>query len=161
MAHILDSPKFFVCVFPSGSPTLPRLYVAAIDECIRSARQSCDIDALLHRLKDLDSVTKRLREKALALADARHTFDAFLDEYSEARARLTRDGMILFDPVFESAIVKVLEGRRNNLSAEECDSVEELRLQNNEDEGAAGDNLASLAERALKRRRLSQNSTAQ
>ncbi|RHY96019.1 hypothetical protein DYB35_010402 [Aphanomyces astaci] len=67
-------------------PFLPLMGVEEIDNLLLSVRQDRDIDHLLAKLIDLNSVTLELQDEAITLADFRGLFDEVVGEVPSASA---------------------------------------------------------------------------
>ncbi|RLO02746.1 hypothetical protein DYB28_013774 [Aphanomyces astaci] len=67
-------------------PFLPLMGVEEIDNLLLSVRQDRDIDHLLAKLIDLNSVTLELQDEAITLADVRGLFDEVVGEVPSASA---------------------------------------------------------------------------
>lgn len=66
-------------------------------------------------------MTKYHQNDTLSLLDVRHLFDTVLEDYCEASGRLSQKVEIVYESVFESSVVKVLENR--DLSESELRAV--------------------------------------
>ena len=90
---------------------IPLLQLDSIDKTTPTSRQNRDKDSLVNQLKDLDSVTKSLQRDYATLTDVRVLFDTVIEEYPETKERLKQNADIVFDAVFERAVLSVLSGR--------------------------------------------------
>lgn len=99
------------------------MHLDAIDEPNLNERQNRDIEALLLSLKDSASVTKTLQSDNTSLADVRSIFDSVSDYYPETCVQLAKDAAIVFDLVFESAVMKVIEVHFGEISVDEIQSI--------------------------------------
>lgn len=136
---------------------LPYITETAEDDVIDllpSTREHKQITALVAVLKDLDSVTKVLQSDETTLADVRMLFDKVLEEHPQLSNRLSDDASIVHDVSFERALVKIQKGRAAELSMLEKESVSHLTKKCDDIGIISNDGLLSLAERALKKRRV-------
>ena len=138
---------------------LPSLHLDEVDDLLLTTRKDREIDQLLEMLTDLDSVTKALQEERLSVCDARALFDGVIGSFRQTAGRLSQHAEIIHDKVFESAIAKIQDGKAEDLNSEEQSAVSHLRVERHgkstsEDNEAVPERFESLAERALKRRRV-------
>ena len=135
---------------------LPQLCLDDVDDLLPTAREDREIEALLERLADLDSVTKALQQENLTMWDVRQLFDTVIVEYPESATRISADSDIVHNKTFERAIVKIQKGSVGELITEEMKSVEVLQIvrSNSAPQSKYPAKIESLAERALKRQKL-------
>lgn len=113
------------------------------------------IDRLRVQLGELDSVTKSLQLKTTTMSEVWVIFDADIEQFSDLYSRLSKDASIFMSPAFESAIVKVQDGRIGELLEDEPDSEKFAQIVNNSE--TIQDEHLSLAERSLQKHRADKN----
>ena len=91
-----------------------------------SHTEGTQVDSLVIRLTDLESVCKQLQKEKTTISDCRAMFGEVVKKYPETASYLTADAKIIADVNFESALVKVQRGLGNNLSELERLSVQGL-----------------------------------
>ncbi|RHZ12908.1 hypothetical protein DYB37_010077, partial [Aphanomyces astaci] len=87
-------------------PFLPLMGVEEIDNLLLNVRQEHDIDLLLAKLIDINTVTLELQDEAITLADVRGLFDEVVGEFPSANERLRLGASIIQDPHFQTGVVK-------------------------------------------------------
>jgi len=65
------------------------------------------VNNLYERLRNFDSITKRLQKDATTLEVVRALFDCVIEDYLEKAPRLTSTAAIMHSPIFDLAGVKV------------------------------------------------------
>lgn len=125
-----------------------------LDDLRLTSAETRRFSILLQRLKDLDSVTKRLQQDSTTLADVRLIFDAVIENFPETSERLKPDATIVQSVTFEAAIVKVQLGYQAALDRQEKASIERFSVQSVHSDNSEDDEL-SFADRALKRQKRS------
>ncbi len=130
-----------------------------INSSIPNPRENRKIDTLCSTFDELDSVCKALQQDEMTCSDARALFDEAIEYHLETGSRLGSASSIVHQPVFKTAIVKLQEGRINQLTQDKSKSVETLRVQQTSTWTESDLINFSLAERALKRRRKNTEST--
>ena len=68
----------------------------------------------LDLLRDLEAVTIYIQDKDITLKDVRSIFDRTLSKYPTTlplKEYLSSDAAIVADPEFESAVVRILDGK--------------------------------------------------
>ena len=84
-----------------------------------SRKEVKDVVELNQHLEDMDSVTKLLQSDDTDMAKVRALFDGVVGEYPIMAQYLAPSARIVQDPVFESAIVKLLQGQDSLLNVDE------------------------------------------
>ncbi|RHY03863.1 hypothetical protein DYB36_007504 [Aphanomyces astaci] len=127
-----------------------------IDVLRLNVEEDREVTALLVTLEDLNSITLTLQGDECSLLEVRQIFDTVIEEYPDAVGRLGPSARVVKKLSFESAIVKILRDTETTMTAEECESVNKLRNEENIESSAAGMALPvmSLAERALKKKKV-------
>ena len=117
-----------------------------------------DIEELLVKLSEFESVTKALQEDTLSVSDTRALFDGVIDSFPETKDRLSKSANIVHDKVFEDAVTKIQDGKLSELTLEERLSVSNLQIEETQDSNEVSEcneeERNSLAERVLKKRRM-------
>ncbi|ETV75063.1 hypothetical protein H257_10662 [Aphanomyces astaci] len=139
------------------TPFLPLMGVEEIDNLLLSVRQDRDIDLLLAKLIDLNSVTFKLQDEAITLADVRGLFDEVLCEFPNANERLRPGASIIQH--FETGVVKVLMHMSPSLTDQERLSIARLAVTAGmrDDDRMSDADCMSMASRAKKRRKMQQS----
>lgn len=121
-----------------------------------SVREANDLAVLDVTLSKLNSVTKALQRKSLDLGDVRTLFDEVIKLHPLMTKYLAVDAKIVHSPHFENAVVKILDGQQNKLSAAEAASVVKLKAQNCTKDEAPVECTSSddFVEALLKRRKV-------
>jgi len=141
-------------------PHIVKLCVEAIENLMPNNRKLRSLEALLGKLRDLDSVTKHLQKEGTNLAEIRQIFNVTMEEFPEMENRLSPDAEIVHDSTFEKAVVKIQEEKAGDMTETEADKVRFLRIDDVATElPVVQRENCTLAERALKRRRLEQQET--
>ncbi|GMF10700.1 unnamed protein product [Phytophthora lilii] len=116
------------------------------------------LEELLSKLRCVESVSKMLQSDGLTLLDARDLFDGLLEVRPSMGKYLAPDADIIHAQAFEAAVVKVLAGKTDELTAREIAVLEPFR----QPEAAATSASAApppdangFARRILKHRNLS------
>ena len=128
---------------------IPLLHLPEVSSLALSQSENALIDALVLRLKDLESVCKQLQREHTSVSDTRALFDAVIDKYPETNVRLNADAKIVADASFESALVKIQRAEGNNLSEVEHLSVVRLTSTMDPDVGETQKGELDLAASAL------------
>ena len=81
-------------------------------------------------MKKWDSVAVSLQKEDFDISDAQCLFDAIIEQYPNMAKYLAKDAAIKHSPEFESAIVKIAEGKKPDLTIDERDAVEHLKKTN-------------------------------
>ena len=141
---------------------IPLIKLPEVDDMMPTSRQERDIEYMLKKLRDRDSVTKTLQKEDLNMNDVRDLFDGVIEEFPETSKRLSTNADIIEDPIFESAVVKVLNKKVDELSVSEKAKIAMCKVQNQNgnEENINDSESVSLAERALKRRKLADGADA-
>ncbi|RHZ25905.1 hypothetical protein DYB26_007287 [Aphanomyces astaci] len=143
-------------IIPSLKSFLPLMGVEEIDNLLLSVRQDLDIDLLLAKLIDLNSVTFELQDEAITLDDVCGLFDEVVGEFPSANERLGPGASIIQDPHFETGVVKVLmhmSPSQERLSIARLAVTAGIR----DDDRMSDADCMSMASRAKKRRKLQQS----
>lgn len=82
-----------------------------------------DVDELVVRLHDFNSVTTTLQLDSTSIAHERSLFDAVTSEYPKTGKRLASDSSILHDVDFEHTVRKVTSGNVVVLPADERNRI--------------------------------------
>ncbi|KAG7347831.1 hypothetical protein IV203_016536 [Nitzschia inconspicua] len=135
-----------------------------VEDMMPNHSQKLTIDLLMSILTDLQSVTKALQAENRTVLDVRDLFDEVIKTYPQTKNRLAS---IIHDNVFEIAVQKILKGSEEELTPDESVKVTGLRHGSStmEEETGTGEERdadagLSLAEKALKRRRLVSTTTS-
>ncbi|KAG2795335.1 hypothetical protein PC112_g22682 [Phytophthora cactorum] len=84
--------------------------VDAVEKLIPTGVSHRKLVVLLEHVKKSQSVTKKLQCDGIDLADGRLLFDSVVAEYPCMRGHLMASAKIVLSPVFESVVVKVING---------------------------------------------------
>ena len=112
-------------------------------------------------LSVLDFVTKALQNEKIDFAEVRFLFDTIISRHTEMKKYLSVDARIIHSHVFENAIVKIQDGRQEELSTDELSVVanltKETDIQETPDEptSSSGFNAGDI----LKKRKLEKETT--
>ena len=87
-----------------------QLDIEAVDLNMPNMREVRQIEKLCNKLQQLDEVTKLLQKDDTSLADVRCLFDTILEDFPEMECRLGTTAAIIYQPEFETAIIKVMNG---------------------------------------------------
>ncbi|EGZ14034.1 hypothetical protein PHYSODRAFT_286723, partial [Phytophthora sojae] len=98
-----------------------------IVQYLPSPAEHCTILDLLDDMDLLELATKRLQARNLTLVAVRDILDETLVDFPELADRLKADADIVESPAFEIGVVKIMQGRDQDLTAEEAVAV--VRLQ--------------------------------
>ncbi|KAG7341354.1 hypothetical protein IV203_023305 [Nitzschia inconspicua] len=146
---------------------LPKLGLVEVEDMMPNHSQKLTIDLLMSILSDLQSVTKALQAENRTVLDVRDLFDEVIKTYPQTKNRLGENASIIHDNVVESAVQKILKGSEEELTPDESVKVIGLRHESStmEEETRTGEERdadagLSLAEKALKRRRLVSTTTS-
>ncbi|KAG7361649.1 hypothetical protein IV203_036750 [Nitzschia inconspicua] len=142
-------------------------------KCSNATRWSSTYEMLL-RYKQLEEflpklgLMEALQAENRTLLEVRDLFDEVIKKYPETKDRLSENASIIHDKLFESAVQKILNGSEEELTPDESMKVTGLRhgISTLEEETRTGEERdadagLSLAERALKRRRLLSTTTSE
>jgi hypothetical protein len=90
------------------------------------------------------------------LSKVRCLFDAIAKEYPVLEEKLSANSEIVLDKTFESAIVKLQQGKIESLSSSELRSVKHLKIQSQDVEDITDEHNQSIsfAERILKKQKI-------
>jgi hypothetical protein len=135
---------------------IPLIMMPEVADLMLSPRDDREIDFLLKKLHDFESVTKTLQKEDINLNDVRILFDGVIEEYPETLERLSENADIIHDALFESAVVKILNKKAAELSFPEKEKVCMLKVATIREADQVKDvhsESMSFAERALKRSR--------
>ncbi|KAH9105198.1 hypothetical protein AeMF1_018909 [Aphanomyces euteiches] len=100
----------------------PHLYnLIGVADCMPSRSELRTLVQLQTKLVDLDSVMKTLQSETLTMAVARCLFDGVISNFPTMAAYLAYDAEIVQNPLFESAVVKVLRNSTGELSDDEAE----------------------------------------
>lgn len=125
-----------------------------IVELLLSKKEDKEIDVIFAKLDDLQSVTIELQRDNISMAEARTVFDTAIGTYPSMNERLKFNAAIVADPTFESAVTKLQDNRHGELNYAEQDAVKDLKADSATQSEEESDATLSIAERALKKRRL-------
>ncbi len=118
------------------------------------------VTKIYEQYSQLDLITKTLQSDTTTCREVRILFDAVIQEYLISRSRLASNAKIVHNPQFESALVKIQDSSIDTLTSQEVQAVEVLKISDEEQEGNdIDDSSLSFVQRALKRRKLSINSS--
>jgi hypothetical protein len=92
-------------------------------EFIPSLKVIKKLEALMVHLEVFQSVTLKLQSDDLDLSDSRALFDAITEKYPSMGHYLHENAEIVTHPIFENAIVKILNGQTSTLKKAEQNSV--------------------------------------
>ncbi|KAG3164194.1 hypothetical protein PC128_g20202 [Phytophthora cactorum] len=84
--------------------------VEAVEELVPTGPSHRKLFVLLEHMKKFQGVTKKLQCDTIDLADVRLLFDSVVEEYPCMRDQLKPNAKIVHSPVFESAVIKVING---------------------------------------------------
>lgn len=133
---------------------LPLLLIPELDELLPSTLEDREINNILVKLNDLESITKTLQREDINLNDVRCLFDEVIQEYPETATRLAMDSSIVEDSIFENAVIRILDNDLNHFTPAEYEKTLLLRKGSCEGDTQIMDSSINLAERALKRKKL-------
>ena len=125
-----------------------------LEKLIPSVTEYRRIEEFRSMFADLDSVTKSLQSDSTTLSDARMLFDTFTSEHPCTKSRLAANARIVHQPAFESGICRILDGEISLLTEAEKSAIGCLCVAKSTSEVDIIDGSCSLAERALKHRKL-------
>lgn len=96
------------------------------------------------------------------LSDVRFIFDEVCKDYMTMTHYLSADADIVSHKPFEKAVIKIIDGRENDLDDEESDSVQALKLDviESNDSGTHTSKMSYFQRIQSKRRRLSEAKTS-
>ena len=94
-----------------------------VEDLLPNTRDRNKLVDLNARMREFDEVTKMLQCEKLNLSDVRHCFDHMMKKYPDMNRWLAANADIVKSPVFECAIVKVIDGQSDSLTAEERDAL--------------------------------------
>ena len=99
----------------------------------------------------MDSVTKFLQRENVTLLDVRVLFDSVISKYPQLD-NLSDHSPFIHSKVFETALVKIQDGKVNKLDVDEVASTKCLQVTAaTQDINAESDNTSDFAERILKK----------
>jgi hypothetical protein len=134
---------------------LPLLELDEIDEKMLNSRENNVVDTILKELEDFDSITKELQKETTTMADMRVLFDAIAEDYAIVKEKLAADAPIVSDKFFESALVKLQQGRKEVLNSAEERAVMGLKtLPGQKTQISDSHENLSYAQRILKKQKL-------
>ncbi|GMF24655.1 unnamed protein product [Phytophthora fragariaefolia] len=81
------------------------------------------LKAIMPSLSDVRSIITDLQKKRLYIGAVHETFGLMTEDYPELKVYLAADAAIVHSPLFESAVVKIINGEMANLKVEEKDQV--------------------------------------
>jgi hypothetical protein len=134
-----------------------RTHLDLID-LVLTAREDAEVDGLLIHLKKFQSVTKHLQKSHVPLNEALALFDDLYAFYPELH-HLSPAHAIVPNKPFESAIMKVIAGREQDLSAVEARLMERFKTLNEDSDGEEPEGRNDYAEAVLDRERKRRRST--
>ncbi|KAH9123596.1 hypothetical protein AeMF1_005451 [Aphanomyces euteiches] len=139
---------------------LPALdQMESINEFMLSRAQVQRVKALFQHLEEFETVTKKLHSDGIDIADARTLFDGTLAKYP-SMAHLDSDNAIVRYPDFDAAVIHVLNGEKNFLTAGQALCIERFLKptseDNDRDEGTCRE--MNFAEQLLSAKRRKMNS---
>ena len=127
-----------------------------LEEILLSPREVKKIEKLSLQLSDINTVTKELQDEHTTLSSVRALFDVSMEDYNLSSDYLSPSAKIILHKDYESGIVKIQESRVNEMSESEKEATKEL-LKKTSEIRVPNENL-SLAQRAFKKRRISESS---
>ena len=124
--------------------------------------EDSELQVLRTKLKDFESCTKKLQfEEGISLSTVRTLFDALLSKYPEVcETHLAVSAAIINSQAFETGIVKIVDGKKNELTDAEKEAVQCFKLNNRNANAAASpepDDFASKALKQAKRQRVAED----
>lgn len=132
-------------------PFLKKLDIENFDALLLLKKENEEVDELFIKLCDLQSVTKILQCDNTTLSEARVLFDAVIEDHPTISSRLGSDASIVHSPVFESAIRKLQHSVHGTLTEDEKESVDMLRISNENEIQVSVRTKMNYAERAIKK----------
>jgi hypothetical protein len=131
---------------------LPLLEINELDELLLTVRENHEIDSIYEEMKDFESISKALQQDATTLADTRLLFDEISNAYPALKEKLAANANIVLDKYFESAIIRIQQGKAGSLMPSEEQSVRNLKKlpKQNHESIESG----CFADRVLKKQRL-------
>lgn len=99
-----------------------------LDSFLPTPSQRRVLDRALHHLEKFASISHNIQEKGLLLNKARFVFDSIVADYPSMRRYLAKDAAIVQDHQFESAVVKLLNGKEEDLTDLERSAATTCRL---------------------------------
>jgi hypothetical protein len=103
---------------------LPTLNNQEVNMFIPDGRKINELEVLLKDLKKFESVTKALQSANINLAEVRILFDSIKSVFPQLESRLSVNASLVVNEDFETGIVKVINGKEQELSE---DQKEELQ----------------------------------
>ncbi|OWZ16447.1 hypothetical protein PHMEG_0009757 [Phytophthora megakarya] len=98
----------------------------AVEELVPTGSAHRKLLKLLEHMKKFQSIIKKLQCDGIDLAVVRLLFDSVISEYPMIRAQLNANVSIVHSPVFEAAVVKVING--GTLSKPEAGAVKRFEV---------------------------------
>jgi hypothetical protein len=110
---------------------------------------------ICQQLKDFESISKALQKVTMTVADTRLLFDKISNAYLVVKEKLAADANIVVDMYFESAIIRIQQGKADSLMPSEEQSVRHLKkLPKQNHESNESDGVISFVDKAFKKQRL-------
>jgi hypothetical protein len=97
--------------------------IDTVQHLLPSRGQCQRLKQLLPHMEAFESITKKLQSDNIDLYDARALFDGLFERYPEMK-HLSPDNRLIRNPTFETAIIKILNHREDDLNNLEAESVE-------------------------------------
>ena len=140
---------------------LPELRLEAVDSLMLSYLEEREVENLNSHMSDLDSVTRALQNSEITLSQVRCLFDSVIEKFPETASYLSASSKIVQDPDFEAGIIKIQDGKERVLLNAEKTAIKPLENQCEVDflSSTTENQQISFAERALKKRKISVNTT--
>ena len=104
----------------------------AVNILMPSGRELNQLKMVQKQLVDFNLITLKLQDPSITLLDVRLIFDEVILSYPEMEHYLAKDARIVKNPIFESAICKVLSKKPNLLSTDEGAAVSSFVIQRDE-----------------------------
>ncbi|POM62383.1 hypothetical protein PHPALM_28470 [Phytophthora palmivora] len=93
---------------------------AALDDIDNVQRADSErIRSIMPTLADFRSVMTDLQKTRQHIGDVHGIFQGLTEDYPELKDYITADANISHSPLFESAVVKILDGKKESLTSEE------------------------------------------
>lgn len=114
--------------YQKNAEVLPSLNSPEVYEIRLTVAEDCAIDRLLELLKNFESINKKLHAKDTTMANVRHHFDFFIEEFPTTASRLKPNADFVHSTRFEEAPVKVQLGTKNLLTRGDGASLDQFEV---------------------------------
>ena len=113
-------------------------------DLLLSKQDDENVIVLSQHLRKFDSVVKKLQSHDITLGETRFLFNQFISIYPDFAKYLAHDSHVVQDPIFESAILKLQNGKEDQLTGPETEKVKSFKTDDAVIEQVDTENFADM-----------------